>query len=212
MKEERAILHLKQDEQLKILVESIELSISSTRRGLYFDLLKSIVSQQLSTKAALTIFNRFLALFPQQEPSAELLVKMDFQLLRQAGLSNQKASYLQNTAEFAIQNPFERQPWEDWTDSEVITFLTQIKGVGVWTVQMLLMFSLGRPDVFPIQDLGIQQAMIQLYRLEERGASLFNKMEQHAEAWRPYRTLACMYLWRWKDAGIITVNEQKSII
>lgn len=85
------------------------------------------------------------------------------------------------------------------SDEEIIEFLSQIKGVGKWTVQMLLMFTLGRPDVFPVDDLGIQQAMIRLYQLNETGKDLKKKMQEIAEPWQPFRTVACRYLWRWKD-------------
>ena len=87
----------------------------------------------------------------------------------------------------------------DTYDDEIIQFLSQIKGVGKWTVQMLLMFTLGRPDVLPLDDLGIQQGMVKIFGLQETGKDLKNKMVECAEPWRPWRTIACRYVWRWKD-------------
>lgn len=167
---------------------------------IYYDLLSSIVSQQLSVKAASTIFNRFLTLFPDNYPHPELLSQLDTPTLRSVGLSNQKAAYIQNVALFAKQYDLENHAWDRMSDEAVIEFLTQIKGVGTWTVQMLLMFSLGRPDVLPIDDLGIQQGMAKLYAIESNGKELKKQMTLLAESWRPWRTVACRYIWRWKDS------------
>lgn len=167
---------------------------------IYYDLLSSIVSQQLSVKAASTIFNRFLTLFPDNYPHPELLSQLDIPTLRSVGLSNQKAAYIQNVAQFAKQYDLENHAWDSMSDEAVIEFLTQIKGVGTWTVQMLLMFSLGRPDVLPIDDLGIQQGMAKLYAIESNGKELKKQMTLLAESWRPWRTVACRYIWRWKDS------------
>lgn len=163
---------------------------------LYLDLLESIVSQQLSVKAAETIFGRFAALFPGGYPAPLRLVKMSDARLRSAGVSRQKAGYLRNVAAFAIGGGMDAVRIAAMTDDEVIAHLTRIKGVGRWTVEMLLMFPLDRPDVFPVDDVGIQQAMISLYRLRAKGRRLHARMREIAEAWRPHRTLACKYLWR----------------
>ena len=192
--------HLMQDASIAMLLEAVEMPNFTPSGRIYYDLLESIVSQQLSVKAATTIFNRFCALFPDNYPHPELLIQVETSRLREAGLSNQKAGYLQNVAHFSLQHDLENHNWDDMSDEEIIKFLSQIKGIGTWTVQMLLMFSLGRRDVFPIDDLGIQQAMIRLYNIDASGKELKKKMTEIAENWKPWRTVACRYLWRWKDA------------
>jgi DNA-3-methyladenine glycosylase II len=166
---------------------------------LYRDLLESIVSQQLSIKAAATIFARFLALFPGRQPTPRRVLALPEEKLRAAGLSRQKAGYLRNVAAFALHHDVSRAALRRLGDDEVIALLTQIKGVGRWTAEMLLMFPLDRPDVLPLDDLGIQLAMKKLYGLRGHGRGLHRRMAALAEAWRPHRTLACKYLWRWRS-------------
>jgi len=174
------------------------------RSDLYLDLLESILSQQLSVKAAATIFGRFLDLFPNRQPAPRRLLALRPEQLRAAGLSRQKAGYLHNVADFALRHAVSRAALRRLADEEVIALLTQIKGVGRWTVEMLLMFPLDRPDVFPVDDLGIQLAMKQLYGLRGQGPRLRKRMTVIADAWRPHRTLACKYLWRWRSAQRVT--------
>ncbi len=196
---ELSFTHLKKDPALSRLIEVTEIPNFTPTGRIYYDLLESIVSQQLSVKAATTIFNRFCSIFPDNYPHPVLVTALEPAQLRQVGLSNQKAGYLQNVAHFSLNNDLENHHWDSMSDEEIIEFLSQIKGVGKWTVQMLLMFTLGRPDVFPVDDLGIQQSMIRLYQLNETGKDLKKKMHEIAEPWRPWRTVACRYLWRWKD-------------
>jgi DNA-3-methyladenine glycosylase II len=192
--------HLSQDPTLKSIIEKIEMpEYAQTEMDVYLALLESITSQQLSVKAADTIFKRFLALFPDNYPSPELVIVIEIEKMRAVGLSQQKSSYIKNVAQFALDNGLDWQTLQAKTDSEVIDYLTVIKGVGKWTVEMILMFTLHRPDVFPIDDLGIQNAMIKLYNLSSTGKELKKEMLKIAEPWSPYRTLACRYLWRWKD-------------
>lgn len=200
MNSQEAIKHLRQDASISPLLSVIEVPDFTPSGRIYYDLLESIVSQQLSVKVADVIFKRFISLFPDQYPHPEQLIGIDFDKLRGVGLSNQKANYLQNVARFTIEHDLESIDWRQKSDAEIISLLTQIKGVGTWTVQMLLMFSMGRPDIFPVDDLGIQQAMQRLFKIEEQNPRLLKKqMEVFAEPWRPYRTYACRYLWRWKD-------------
>jgi len=195
-----AIAHLQQEATIRPLISQIEMPDFSASGRVYFDLLESIVSQQLSVKVADVIFKRFLTLFPDNYPHPEHVVAIEFDQLRGVGLSGQKANYLQNVAHFAIANDFKQIEWASMSDEEIISFLTQIKGVGKWTVQMLLMFTLARPDIFPADDLGIQQAMQRLFKIEEQNPRLLKiRMTELAEPWRPWRTVACRYLWRWKD-------------
>lgn len=168
----------------------------------YYTLLDSIVSQQLSVKVANTIFNRFLTLFEGGYPHAHQLLNKNVEELRAVGLSYQKANYLKNVAEFFIAENAENKDWEAMSDEEIIKFLTAIKGVGRWTVEMILMFTLLRPDVFPTDDLGIQQGMIRLYGLEN-DKLLKKRMIEIASQWQPFRTLASKYIWRAKDEAKI---------
>jgi DNA-3-methyladenine glycosylase II len=192
-------LHLAQDAQLKPVLESVELIQWGSGTDVYCDLLESIVSQQLSVKAAATIHGRFVQLFDDGFPHPEKLLAMDLGTLRSVGLSQQKANYMLNVANFFVEQQLHGVGWSAMTDLEIIQRLTQIKGVGRWTVEMILMFTLHRPDILPVDDLGIQNAMKRLYRLETTGKALRQQMTELAEPWRPYRTYACRYLWKWKD-------------
>lgn len=181
------------------LADSLPPPQPSVQRDPYLYLLGAIVSQQLSTKVAAVIYERFLNLFPDRYPQANLLLDMPAETLRTAGLSGQKTAYLKNIAAFHLAAPIDPVHLEALSDEEVIKHLTQIKGVGRWTVEMLLMFPMNRPDVFPIDDLGIRQSIITLYGLTETGKALQTRLVEVAEGWRPHRTLACKYLWRARD-------------
>lgn len=163
----------------------------------YYDLLVSIISQQLSGKVAQVISGRFMALFSNQYPEPEDVLAMEFEQLRAVGLSNSKTHYIRNVAEFFSSPEHRGKNWSELSDEEIIRFLTQIKGVGRWTAEMVLMFTLNRTDVLPLDDLGIQQSMAQLFGWQESGKALHKKMVEAAERWRPYRTYACKFLWRW---------------
>lgn len=201
MNPQAAILHLQQEATIRPLLAQIAMPDFTPTGKIYYSLLESIVSQQLSVKVADVIFNRFLSLFPDNYPHPNDVIAIDFDRLRSVGLSGQKATYIQNVACFALENDLENKNWDAMSDDEIIAFLTQIKGVGKWTVQMLLMFTLARPDIFPVDDLGIQQAMQKLFKIEEQNPRLLKlKMIELAEPWRPWRTVASRYLWRWKDS------------
>lgn len=201
---------LKKDPKLKLLIESSPevLKLEAPNKDIYLALVRSITGQQLSTKAAATIYKRFLALFPDNIPTPSLVAKATVDTLKTAGLSKQKATYVQNVANFALDAGLDFEKLNQKTDEEIIKYLTQIKGVGRWTVEMLLMFAFQRPDVFSVDDLGIQQAIKKLYDLEEEGKELKAKMKEIAENWKPYRTIACRYLWKWKDNAPVD-NLQK---
>ena len=162
---------------------------------IYFDLTDAIVSQQLSGKVAQTIFNRFLALFPNSYPTPSILLNTTDEELRSAGLSKGKAAYLKNLAQFALTNSMDLDYIEAMSDDEIITYLTQVKGIGKWTVEMILIFSLNRPNIFPVDDLAIKQTMMELYKLSGSGNVLIRKLEEIASKWSPNRTIATLYLW-----------------
>jgi DNA-3-methyladenine glycosylase II len=165
----------------------------------YLFLIDSVISQQLSTKVAAVIYERFLQLFPEAYPSPQLLIEMPVEPLRKAGLSVAKANYLKNIARFYLEHSLDAHSLHAMPDEDILALLTQIKGVGPWTVQMVLMFPLNRPDVFPIDDLAIRQQIVRWYKLTETGKGLRIQLTGIAENWRPHRTLACKYLWKSKD-------------
>ncbi|WP_187264086.1 DNA-3-methyladenine glycosylase family protein [Pontibacter beigongshangensis] len=191
-----AIAALSQDPVLaKIIIAGRPLP-SSRSEDVYVKLLSAIVSQQLGTKVAATIFRRFTALFPDNYPAPAQVLSTPDEVLRSAGLSFQKIGYIRHVAAFAAEGKLAHAAIDAMPDEDLILHLTQIKGVGRWTVEMLLMFALERPDVLPLDDLGIQNAMKRHYALEETGKELKRKMLEIGEAWRPYRTIACKYLWQ----------------
>lgn len=156
-------------------------------------LLKAIVSQQLSTKAARTIHARLLAVFDGAPAPAAVARASDAQL-RAAGLSAQKLRYLRDLAEKVEDGSLALHTLDAMTDDEVIASLTQVKGIGRWTAEMFLMFRLHRPDVLPVNDLGIVKAVQKAYRLRKTPSA--DRLHEIGEAWRPYRSVACWYLWR----------------
>ncbi|MGZ3937735.1 MAG: DNA-3-methyladenine glycosylase family protein [Flavisolibacter sp.] len=160
----------------------------------------SIMSQQLSTKVARVIYHRFLDLYGGNEPTPQQIVETPFDQLRAIGLSNAKTQYVLNVARFAIDHDLTDKKLKTMGDEEIIELLTQIKGVGRWTVEMLLMFTLGREDLFSLDDYGIQMAMKKLYKLDDSNKKEFReKMTKISRKWAPYRTYACLVLWDWKD-------------
>jgi DNA-3-methyladenine glycosylase II len=178
------------------------LSPERRQRDIYRSLLRSVTGQQLSVKAAATIHNRFLDLFPERNPEPSKVLKLSIEKLRAVGLSGQKSSYVTSVAEHALRGELEFNNIVKLDDDQLIKQLTAIKGIGVWSAQMVMMFALQRPDVFPVGDLGIQISMKSQYGIKAEGKALHNKMHQIAEAWQPYRTLASRHLWAVKDGGI----------
>ena len=122
--------------------------------------------------------------------------------LRAVGLSRQKAAYVKNVADFFIEHNLMDKDWTKESDEAILSLLTQIKGVGQWTVEMILMFTLHRPDILPLDDLVIRNSMIGLYGVEAKGRALKKRLLEIAEPWRPYRTWASRYLWQYKDTII----------
>ena len=203
-------LHLAKDKKLKKLIENHEPVTVSKQKDVHFYLIASIMSQQLSTKVAQTIRQRFLALYDGRSPKPEEVLATPFETLRSIGLSNAKARYVLNVAQFAIEKGMDHKTLHKMDDEAVIAWLTQIKGVGRWTAEMLLMFSLGREDIFSIDDWGVQNAMIHIYKLDRTDKKAFREdLLRISAKWSPYRTYACMHLWRWKDNKPITAAKKK---
>lgn len=194
--------HLQKDKKFAPILKE-QLPPLQVRQNIPLRLMASIMSQQLSTLVAKVIFTRFLALYTEGEPNAEQVLATPFEKLGSIGLSNAKVNYVQNVARFFIEHNLSDSSLLLMTNEEIIELLTQIKGVGKWTVEMLLMFTLGREDVFAVDDLGIQQAMIKLYKISGTDKkTLKEKMLKLSKKWSPYRTYACLHLWQWKDAPV----------
>jgi DNA-3-methyladenine glycosylase II len=194
------LTHLSKDKKLfKIIAAQKPIKISK-RNNVHLHLCNSIMSQQLSTKVANVFQQRFLQIYNGKTPSPEQVVRTPFEMLRGIGLSNAKANYIQNVCAFFVSEKITDRYLHKMSDEELVTYLTQIKGVGKWTVEMLMMFTFGREDVFAKNDLGIQQAMCALYKIDgSNKKSMQDKMFTVAKKWSPYRTYACRYLWQWKD-------------
>jgi len=161
-------------------------------------LIRSIVFQQLSGKAASTIHERFLDLYPNREPSAADILATPDERMRAAGLSRQKIAYLRDLAARVERGELPLDHVETLEDADLIEHLVQVKGIGKWTAQMFLMFKLGRPDVLPELDLGIQNAIKRAYR--KRKVQPKDVLRIGAK-WSPYSSIACWYLWRSLDNG-----------
>ncbi len=194
------IAHLSKDKKLGKLLATAEPHRLKKRKNICIYLCASIMSQQLSTKVADVIYKRFIGLYGGKEPTAQQIIATPSEQLRAIGLSNAKVSYVKNVAQFEIDFGMDAKKLGKMSNEEVIEYLVVIKGVGRWTVEMLLMFALGREDVFAIDDLGIQNAMIGLYKLDRSDKKQFQQdLLRISAKWSPYRTYACVHLWRWKD-------------
>jgi 3-methyladenine DNA glycosylase/8-oxoguanine DNA glycosylase len=167
-------------------------------RSAPFDaLLQSIVHQQLAGAAARTIHGRVLALFPRRRPSAELLGGLPDEALRAAGLSRNKLAAVRDLAAHTTAgNVPDRRTLAKWTDDEIVDKLTAVRGIGRWTVEMFLLFELGRPDVLPLDDLGVRKGFTRVFG--SRGSDRLDRehLAERGERWRPHRSVATWYLWR----------------
>lgn len=171
-----------------------------TARGadVFNGLIQSIISQQLSTKAAATIYRRFIALMPDGgTPVPHHVLPLDDEALRSVGLSRQKISYLRDLSQKVLDGSLQTERLATLPDEEVIEALTRVKGVGRWTAEMILIFRLLRPDILPVGDLGIVKAMQKAYGLRKPPNA--KRMTKIAEPWRPYRSVASWYLWKSLD-------------
>jgi DNA-3-methyladenine glycosylase II len=193
----RALLHLKNsDPVLAAIIERVGPYRIEFGEPTFHSLAESILYQQLNGKAAVTIFNRFTALAGDPLTPQGILKLTDAQM-RAVGLSRQKSSYLRDLSEKTKAGLIEFERMAELSDEEVIAHLTQVKGIGVWTAHMFLMFTLRRPDVLPTGDYGIQAAMKKHYK--KRKWPKHTIMEKIAKPWTPYRSIACWYLWRSLD-------------
>ncbi len=189
---DKALSHLQKDPVMKKLIETYDLPTWVDSNDIFLDIIETIINQQLSSKAGTTIFNRFKALFNNQKitPQKVLLADQD---LRSSGISNAKVQYIKNVAKAIQDKELEIVKFAELSDAEVIAQLIEIKGIGKWTAEMILMFSLKRPDIFSMGDLGLCAAVAKLYNIDRKD---LKKIEQISLKWSPYRSIACRYLWR----------------
>ena len=189
---------LKRDKKMQVLINKFGRPDYSLGQDYFQSLLRSIVFQQLSGKAAQTIYGRFVNLIPKTSNLCQKeVLKLDKDEMRKAGLSFQKINYVKNLADYFENNSFQKKDVEKMTDEEISKELIQIKGIGQWTVDMFLMFTLNRPDILPYKDLGIQKGIMKILNMKNLPTK--NEMENYSSKWRPYRTIACWYLWRMVD-------------
>jgi DNA-3-methyladenine glycosylase II len=198
----KAVKHLRSvDPVLERLMEKAgPVNVKARRVAVFQSLVQAIIYQQLSGKAADTILGRFKALFGNGSfPAAEQVLGVPLERLRSAGLSRPKASYIQGIAEKVGSGALPTlRECDGLTDAEIVQRLIELKGVGRWTVEMFLIFNLGRLDVLPVHDLGVRRGFQIAYR--KRKMPEPEQLERLGEKWRPYRTVAAKYLWRAVDA------------
>ena len=195
----KALAHLRADPAMAQVIAKVgRCRFAPTADGSHFDaLVRSIVYQQLSGKAAATIHGRVLGLFGGRAPTPAELVAMPDENLRSAGLSRQKLSYIKDLAARVASGDVPLDHLDGLPDDEIIAALVRVKGIGRWTAQMFLMFRLGRPNVLPELDLGIQKGIQRAYRL--RSLPTPDRVRKIGAKWSPYSTVACWYLWRSLD-------------
>ena len=183
------------DKTLAKAIRRTTLKPSVPERNYFRSLAESIIGQQLSGKAADTITARFTALFPKKPfPTPRDVLTTSPAKIRSAGVSGAKAKYLKDLARHVANKRLDFHKFPKWTDEEVIAHLTAVHGIGRWTAEMFLMFSLGRPDVFSPGDQGLKNAIRKLYGFKKEPTA--KQMLRIAENWRPHRTAACRYLWK----------------
>ena len=195
---EAGIDFLKRDNNMNVLIEKFGSPNFKIGQDYFQSLLRSIVFQQLNGKAAQTIYERFVSLIPATSNLCpNEVLKLDKDDMRKAGLSFQKINYVKNLADYFENNSLQKKDVEEMTDEEISKELIQIKGIGQWTVDMFLMFTLNRADILPYKDLGIQKGIMKIFKMKNLPSK--KEMENCSRKWRPYRTIACWYLWRMAD-------------
>lgn len=191
---DKALKHFKKvDPVLYELALKIKLETHKKPDDYFIDLVESIISQQLSIKAADTIFGRFKKLFKEECINPEELLKLEDQKIRDAGISFSKIKYIKGIAKAVLDKQIDLKNLDKLSDEEVIGELVKLKGIGQWTAEMFLMFTLGRTDIFSAGDLGLQNAMIKIYKLDKPTKDELIKISSR---WSPHRTIASRILWK----------------
>ena len=191
----KAILHLKKsDPVMRAIIERVGAYKIQHRDPSFDTLVRSIVYQQLSGKVASVILGRLVAMMPEGKVTPEAILKLRPARMRKAGLSKAKTLYIRDLARKTLKGHVKFETLAELADHEVIEHLTQVKGIGVWTAHMFLIFALRRPDILATGDLGVRVAIRKAYELDELPHA--KKIEELAAAWRPYSSVAVWYLWR----------------
>jgi DNA-3-methyladenine glycosylase II len=194
---EAAAAHLRgTDVVLAEVINGSPLPTISPHKNYYQALVESVVSQQLSVKAAATILNRFKDLYSIDFPSPEEIIATADDQLRSVGLSRQKISYIKDLASKVLDETVQFNQLDELSNEEIITELTNVKGIGVWTVHMFLMFCMGRLDVLPVGDLGIKNGIFALYNLDEKPSPDMIALVALDNGWHPYESVASWYIWQ----------------
>lgn len=192
-KTEEAIKHLARDPRLAKLAEEIILPAWPDKQNdLLTDIVESIINQQLSSKAGATIFGRFKALLPEGKADAQEILKIPDEKIRACGISRPKIAYIKGICQAVVDREIEFEKLYDLPDEEVISELMKLKGIGRWTAEMILMFTLRRSDVFSVGDLALRSAVAKYYGVDRED---LKKIEELSISWRPYRTTAARLLW-----------------
>lgn len=205
------------DSRLELIIKALPHPQYSEPQLPYLGLMSSVASQQLSTKVAKVIWDRFLNLFEDQYPHPSIVREMDKEVLRSIGFSYAKAQYVINIGHYFHENDFDHQHLDSMSDEDLLKSLTSIKGVGEWTVQMLQIFTLHKEDIWPVKDLGVQQGFAKMLDIDPLSKDLTKMMNTFAEKWRPYRSAVALLLWKWKDSGcpdienIHLIKEKKKV-
>ena len=193
------VAHLKKrDPILAHAITGIALRAVPKEKNYFRSLVTAIVNQQLSGKAADTILGRFVAFFPHKKfPAPEDVIILPAAKMRKAGLSKMKVGFIKDLAKKVLDKTVDLNAIGSWTDEEVVEHLTQVKGIGPWTAEMVLIFSLGREDVFSYGDLGLKNAIQNIYKLKKHPTPA--QAKRITDKWRPYRSLGSRYLWATLD-------------
>jgi DNA-3-methyladenine glycosylase II len=182
--------------------------LAAAQRADHFSaLVRAITFQQLSTKAATTIYDRMVALMPDRAPTLDGFAGVSDEQLRAAGMSRQKTAYLRDLCAKITAGAVDLDALESLDDEAIIASLVQVKGIGRWSAEMFLIFRLLRPDVLPVDDLGIVTAVQRAYGLRKRPSA--DRLRKIGDAWRPYRSIASWYLWRSLDKGRVTPSPRR---
>ncbi len=196
---EAAHRHLRKHPTMRAVLKRYQMEPYKRPSDPFTALARSIIFQQISGRAAAAILARFLALFPDERPTPEALLKLHKSRLRKAGLSNQKVIYLKDLAKRFLDGTIEPKKFPKMSDEEIREHLLVVKGIGRWTADMFLMFTLHRPDVLPTGDLAIQKGFQKVFAMKKLPDA--KKMEKLAKDWSPHRTVASLYLWKAVDDG-----------
>ena len=194
-----ALKILNKDSKMRELIKEYGFPEFEQKNDYFQSLMRSIVFQQLSGKVANIIYQRLINLLPNNKITSKAVLKLPREDMRQVGLSLQKINYIKNLANYFNTNMFDSNKVEKMSNEEISEQLIQIKGVGQWTVDMFLIFTLNRLDVMPYSDLGIQKGMKILFNLNELPTK--DEMKILSNQWSPYRTIACWYIWKIVDDG-----------